>query len=44
VSHRPFKNRLYAQFIQMYKGYEGYQRSTNRCIPVVILKPTDSVA
>ncbi len=30
---------LWPQLVQVYKGYEGYQRNTTRDIPVVILEP-----
>ncbi len=33
------KARLWPRLVKMYGGYEGYQRKTDRTIPVVILHP-----
>jgi deazaflavin-dependent oxidoreductase (nitroreductase family) len=33
--------RLFARFVEMYSGYENYQRRTEREIPVVILRPVN---
>jgi deazaflavin-dependent oxidoreductase (nitroreductase family) len=33
------KAELWPQIVQRYKGYEGYQRNTDRDIPVVICEP-----
>jgi deazaflavin-dependent oxidoreductase (nitroreductase family) len=33
------KAALWPQLVQVYKGYEGYQRNTTRDIPVVICEP-----
>jgi deazaflavin-dependent oxidoreductase (nitroreductase family) len=33
------RERLWGLVVEMYSGYEGYQRTTNREIPVVILRP-----
>jgi deazaflavin-dependent oxidoreductase (nitroreductase family) len=33
------RERLWGLLVEMYSGYEGYQRTTNREIPVVILRP-----
>ena len=35
------KARLWPRLVEMYGGYEGYQRKTDRDIPVIILHPTD---
>lgn len=35
------KARLWPGLVKMYRGYEGYQRRTDRDIPVVLLHPTD---
>jgi deazaflavin-dependent oxidoreductase (nitroreductase family) len=35
------KAELWAQIVGRYKGYDGYQRSTDRDIPVVICEPVD---
>lgn len=35
------KARLWPKVVEMYSGYAGYQRKTNREIPVVILHPID---
>jgi deazaflavin-dependent oxidoreductase (nitroreductase family) len=32
---------LWPEVVAVYRGYEGYQRSTDREIPVVILEPRD---
>jgi deazaflavin-dependent oxidoreductase (nitroreductase family) len=34
---------LWPRVVAVYKGYEGYQRSTDRDIPVVLLEPRSSV-
>jgi len=36
------KARLWPGLVKMYGGYEGYQRKTDRTIPVVILHPIDT--
>lgn len=33
--------RLWPKLVQMYSGYENYQKKTNREIPVILLKPTE---
>lgn len=33
------KEQLWPEIVSKYKGYDGYQRSTDRDIPVVILEP-----
>jgi deazaflavin-dependent oxidoreductase (nitroreductase family) len=33
------RERLWGLLVEMYSGYGGYQRTTNREIPVVILRP-----
>ena len=33
------RERLWGLVVEMYSGYEGYQRTTTREIPVVILRP-----
>jgi len=33
------KAELWPRIVSVYKGYDGYQRSTERDIPVVILEP-----
>ncbi|MCH8345632.1 MAG: nitroreductase family deazaflavin-dependent oxidoreductase [Chloroflexi bacterium] len=33
------RERLWGLVVEMYSGYEGYQRTTNREIPVVVLRP-----
>ena len=33
------RERLWRAVVEMYSGYEGYQKSTERQIPVVILRP-----
>jgi deazaflavin-dependent oxidoreductase (nitroreductase family) len=33
------KAELWPRIVSVYKGYEGYQRSTDRDIPVVVLEP-----
>lgn len=33
------KQQLWPQIVKAYRGYESYQRSTDRDIPVVILEP-----
>jgi deazaflavin-dependent oxidoreductase (nitroreductase family) len=38
------KGRLWPRFDQMFKGYEGYRARTDRDIPLVILRPFDTVA
>lgn len=35
------KSELWPQVVAKYRGYEGYQRNTDRDIPVVILEPRD---
>lgn len=35
------KARLWPKLVEMYSGYEGYQKKTDRPIPVVILHPTE---
>ncbi len=32
------KKRLWPRMVEMYKGYEDYQRSTDRDIPLILLK------
>lgn len=36
------RDRLFNQQASLYPGFEGYQRKTNRIIPVVALIPTES--
>ncbi len=36
------KERLWPSLVEMYGGYEGYRRRTDREIPVVILRPLSS--
>jgi len=36
------KARLWPGLVKMYGGYEGYQRKTDRTIPVAILHPIDT--
>jgi deazaflavin-dependent oxidoreductase (nitroreductase family) len=36
------KARLWPEITRRYKGYEGYQRNTERDIPVVICEPRDT--
>ena len=36
------KGRLWPGLVKMYGGYEGYQRKTDRTIPVAILHPIDT--
>ena len=38
------KSALWPTIVATYKGYAGYQRNTEREIPVVILEPRDSTA
>ena len=38
------KAALWPTIVATYKGYAGYQRNTDRDIPVVILEPSDSLA
>ena len=33
------RSRLFPRFVQMYKGYAGYQQKTSRQIPLVLLTP-----
>ncbi len=35
------RERLWGLVVEMYSGYEGYQRATNREIPVVVLRPQE---
>jgi F420H(2)-dependent quinone reductase len=35
------KARLWQKMIEMYSGYDGYQRKTNRQIPLLVLHPLD---
>jgi deazaflavin-dependent oxidoreductase (nitroreductase family) len=35
------KAELWSEIVRRYKGYDGYQRSTDRDIPVVICEPVD---
>jgi F420H(2)-dependent quinone reductase len=35
------RKRLWPLLVAMYAGYAGYQKKTDREIPVVILKPND---
>ena len=35
------RRRLFARLVEMYPGYENYQRHTEREIPVVVLRPID---
>ncbi|MEJ7871023.1 MAG: nitroreductase family deazaflavin-dependent oxidoreductase [Rubrobacteraceae bacterium] len=39
---RAEKERLWPSLVEMYGGYEGYRRRTDREIPVVILRPLNS--
>ncbi len=32
------RDRLWPQFVAVYKGYDSYQRKTEREIPIVLLK------
>ena len=36
------KAELWPEIVDAYRGYEGYQRSTDRDIPVVIAEPSES--
>jgi hypothetical protein len=36
--------RLWSRVVQEYPAYEGYQRKTDRQIPVVILRPAASAS
>lgn len=36
------RERLWPKLVEMYGGYEGYRRRTDREIPVVILRPLNS--
>ena len=38
------KRRLWPRLVEMYSGYEGYRRKTDREIPVVILRPADGIS
>lgn len=38
------KDRLWPRIVQMYSGYEGYRRKTDREIPVVILRTMEDPA
>ena len=33
------RSRLFPRFVQMYKGYAGYDQKTSRQIPLVVLTP-----
>jgi deazaflavin-dependent oxidoreductase (nitroreductase family) len=33
------RSQLFPRFVQMYKGYAGYQQKTSRQIPLVVLTP-----
>ena len=33
------RSRLFPRFVQMYKGYAGYEQKTSRHIPLVVLTP-----
>jgi deazaflavin-dependent oxidoreductase (nitroreductase family) len=33
------RSRLFPRFVQMYKGYAGYEQKTDRQIPLVLLSP-----
>jgi deazaflavin-dependent oxidoreductase (nitroreductase family) len=33
------RSRLFPRFVQMYKGYAGYEQKTSRQIPLVVLTP-----
>jgi F420H(2)-dependent quinone reductase len=33
------RSRLFPRFVQMYKGYAGYEHKTSRQIPLVVLTP-----
>ncbi len=35
------RERLWRLVVEMYSGYEGYQRTANREIPVVVLRPRE---
>ena len=35
------RRRLFSRFVEMYAGYENYQRRTKREIPIVVLRPVD---
>ena len=35
------RRRHFARLVEMYPGYENYQRRTEREIPVVVLRPID---
>ena len=37
------KSALWPRIVAVYKGYEGYQRNTDRNIPVVICEPRDAL-
>jgi len=34
------RSRLFPRFVQMYKGYAGYEHKTSRQIPLVVLTPS----
>jgi deazaflavin-dependent oxidoreductase (nitroreductase family) len=38
------RDRLWPRFDQMFKGYAGYRAKTERDIPLVILRPFDTIA
>ena len=33
------RSQLFPRFVQMYKGYAGYEQKTSRQIPLVVLTP-----
>ncbi|HVD14316.1 MAG TPA: nitroreductase/quinone reductase family protein [Actinomycetota bacterium] len=33
------RGRLFPRFVEMYKGYAGYEQKTSRQIPLVLLTP-----
>jgi deazaflavin-dependent oxidoreductase (nitroreductase family) len=35
------RSQLFPRFVQMYKGYAGYEQKTSRQIPLVVLTPED---
>src|SRR5829696_10176729 len=40
-AHQDEKARLWQKMVEVYSGYDGYQRKTEREIPVIVLHPLD---
>jgi F420H(2)-dependent quinone reductase len=40
-AHQYEKARLWQKMVEVYSGYDGYQRKTEREIPVIVLHPLD---